>query len=161
MKYFCILIYITMLQHNGRAQSFKIYKGAAFFTASMPGMARKDENGKLIKPQAVLNRCIYLETNYKGKLKIDSVLYNDGFFATTAEEIKDDYQVGEKVENRQPVTLTPKKTNRVWKLTVKEGKGVYIKHLDVKKITVKGKIGNAGFTYVITSETELYQPESN
>jgi hypothetical protein len=161
MKYFCILIGMVMLQHHGRAQSFKIYKGAAFFTASMPGMARKDENGKLIKPQPVMNRCIYVETNYKGKLKIDSVLYNNSFFTTTAEEIKEAYQVGEKVENRQPVSLIPKKTNRLWKLTLKEGKGVYVKHVDVKKITVKGKMGNTNFTYVITSETELYLPESN
>jgi hypothetical protein len=152
-----IIFFIT-----GNAQSYRIQKAQAFYTITIPGMARSDENGNTINPEPVVNRFIYIECRYNSKPKIDSVFYNGTLFkASVADKEETVLKIGVKNNDGYPVVFSPKKGNHIWKVYLEQqGTGKALAHEAVKKIVVKGKLDKVKFSYVITEETQLSVPDS-
>ena len=141
------------------AQNYKIQKAYAFVSTFTPGRAQTDENGRRINPGTVTERCIYIETNYKGKPEIDSVLYNSEVFTGPITAIKEArHNAGIKKTNGQAVIISAKKGNYLWRLDLQKVNSTILQHEAVKKITVKGKLGKFKFSYAVTAETELKTP---
>ena len=151
------LVFFTVC---GNAQNYKIQKAYAFVTSFTPGRAQTDENGKRINPETVTERFIYVETNYKSKPVIDSVLYNGELFAGTITEIKEiKYNAGIKKVNGQAVIISLKKGNNLWRLDLQPAINKTQLQPGVKKIIIKGKLGKTNFRYLLNNETELSSPD--
>ena len=143
----------------GNAQNYKIQKAYAFVSTFTPGRAQTDEDGRRRNPGTVTERFIYIETNYKDKPLIDSVLYNSEVFTGTITAIKEArHNAGIKKVNKQEVIISPKKGNYIWRLDLQKANGNNLKHEPVKKIIIKGKLGKSKFSYTIIFETELTTP---
>ena len=81
-----LLLFVFAVSSN--AQNYKIQKAYAFVSSFTPGRAQTDEDGRRMNPGQITERFIYLETNFKGKPEIDSVLYNNELFAGTLSDRK-------------------------------------------------------------------------
>jgi hypothetical protein len=162
MKKLTLLFTLMMLFIACHAQTYRIQKAQAFFTVTIPGMARSDENGNRINPEPVINRFIYLECKYNGKPKIDSVFYNGTLFkASVADKEETVLKIGVKNNDGYPMVFTPKKGNHIWKVYLEQqGTGKALAHEAVKKIVVKGKLDKVKFSYGITEEIQLSVPDS-
>jgi hypothetical protein len=145
------------------AQTYKIQKAWAFVTESMPGRVMQDESGNTINPQPIIQRFIYIETNSKNPITADSVWYNGTLYTTTATLITQaKHQAGIIYTDGKPVFISPKKGNRLWRIDVQPATPQkFTAAATVKKIIVKGKLGNNRFTQTITAETRLNGPEYN
>jgi hypothetical protein len=162
MKKIFVAVCLIMFVIAGNAQTNRIQKAQAFYTITIPGMARSDENGNRINPEPVINRFIYLECKYNGKPKIDSVFYNGTLFkASVADKEETILKIGVKNNDGYPVTFTPKKGNHIWKVYVEQqGTGKALAHDAIKKIIIKGKLDKTKFSYGITEEIQLSVPDS-
>jgi hypothetical protein len=162
MKKIIGLFLLMLLFSTAKAQGYRIQKAQAFYTITIPGMARSDENGNTINPEPVVNRFIYIECKYNGKPKIDSVFYNGTMFkASVADKEETVLKIGVKNNDGYPVVFSPKKGNHIWKVYLEQqGAGKALAHEAVKKIVVKGKLDKVKFSYVITEETQLSVPDS-
>ncbi len=154
---------VLLLSATLTAQVSKIQKAWAFVTESMPGRAMQDENGNTITPQPISQRFIFIETNYKGTIKTDSVWYNDKLYKAQAVLIKEaKHNAGVIYTNGNPFYITPKKGNKLWRIDVEPATGqTVIAAGSVKKITIKGNLGAAIFKQNITAEVRLVGPEYN
>jgi len=140
----------------------RVQKAEAFFTVSIAGMAMKDENGNIINPQPAIERFIYIECKCSSKPKIDSVFYNGILFvASIADKEETSLKIGMRVNDQKPVNLVPKKGNHTWKIDLQQLNGATLKHEEVKKITIKGRLDKVKFNYAFNSETELSTPDRN
>jgi hypothetical protein len=162
MKKLTGLCYIMMFFTACNAQTYRIQMARAFYTVTIPGMARSDENGNRINPEPVINRFVYIECKYNGKPKIDSVFYNGTLFkASLADKEETVLKIGVKNNDGYPVTFNPKKGNHIWKVYLEQqGTGKALAHEAVKKIIIKGKLDKIKFSYTITDETQLSVPDS-
>jgi hypothetical protein len=163
MKKITGIFLLLLLFSTAKAQGYRIQKAQAFFTITIPGMARRDENGNTIKPEPVIGRFIYIECKYNGKPKIDSVFYNGILFkASIADKEETDLKIGIKNNDGYPVIFNPKKGNHIWKVYLEQpqGTGKALAHEVVKKIVVKGKLDKVKFSYVINEEVQLSVPDS-
>ena len=134
-----LLIFFTVC---GNAQNYKIQKAYAFVTSFTPGRAQTDENGRHINPGPVTERFIYVETNYKSKPLIDSVLYNGELFSGTITEIKETkHNAGIKKVNGQAFIISSKKGNNLWRLGLQDVNGKTPLQPGVKKIIIKAAMG--------------------
>ena len=153
-----LLLFVFAVSSN--AQNYKIQKAYAFVSSFTPGRAQTDEGGRRMNPGQITERFIYLETNFKGKPEIDSVLYNNELFAGTLSAIKETrYNAGIKKANGQVVIISTKKGNYSWRLDLQKVRGNNLEHKTVKKITIKGRLGKFKFSYALTAETELKTPD--
>jgi hypothetical protein len=162
MKKLLGLCSILMFSTACNAQTYRIQKAQAFYTVTIPGMARSDENGNTINPEPVINRFIYIECKYNSKPKIDSVFYNGILFkASVADKEETVLKIGVKNYDGYPVTFNPKKGNHIWKVYLEQqGTGKALAHEAVKKIVVKGRLDKVKFSYVINEEVQLSVPDS-
>jgi hypothetical protein len=145
-----------------KAQTYRIQKAQAFYTVTIPGMARSDENGNRINPEPVINRFIYVECRYNGKPNIDSVFYNSTLFkASVADKEETILKIGVNNDTGYPVILNPKKGTHIWKVYLEQqGASKALAHEAVKKIVVKGKLSKVKFAYIIAEEIQLSVPDS-
>lgn len=140
-----------------QAQVYKIQRAWAFVTESAPGRIMKDDDGKEIKPAAIVERFIYIETNYKAVPVIAAVLYNGKSFAANPVAVNEaKHQAGIGYSNGKPFYITPKKGNKLWKLVL-EGTGIPAN--TAKLITIKGKLGSSSFKQTLYTEIRLSGPE--
>ena len=124
-------------------------------------MIMKDDKGNTITPEPIIERFIFLECNYNGKLSIDSVLYNGILFSSSITEMeKTSVDIGIKKDNGQPVKLTSKKGNHIWKIELQQSHGKPLSHKAVKNIVIKGMLDKQKFSYKVYLETELSTPDS-
>lgn len=152
-----LLIFFTVC---GYAQTYKIQKAYAFVTIFTQGRAPTDENGRRMNPIPITERFIYIGTNYRGKPVIDSVLYNSELFAGTITEIKETkHNAGIKKVSGQPVIISSKKGNNLWRLDLQDVNGKTSLQPGVKKIIIKGKLGTTNFRYFLNTEIELSSPD--
>jgi hypothetical protein len=160
-KILALLLAITLFA-AAKPQPYRIHKAQAFYTVTIPGMARRDENGNTINPEPVINRFIYIECQYNGKPKIDSVFYNGILFkASIADKEETDLKIGVKNNDGYPVTFNPKKGNHIWKVYLEQqGTGKALAHKALKKIVVKGKLDKVKFSCTINEEVQLNVPDS-
>lgn len=145
------------------AQTYKIQKAWAFVTESMPGRAMQDESGNTITPQPIIERFIYIETNYKTTIQADSAWYNGRLYKTTATLINEvKHKAGITYTNGKPVFITPKKGNKLWRINVQPlTQNAVTAAGSVKKIILKGRLGSNVFKQTIITETRLTGPEYN
>jgi hypothetical protein len=137
------------------AQSYHIQKASAFLTVSVPGTVMVDDKGNQVPPKLITERSVFIETNYKGKPKIDSVLYNGILFTSSvADKETTSLHIGIRKDNEQPVKLTKKKGNHIWQIYLQSPADHDITYA-VKKIVVIGKLDKKVFRYSINAETEL------
>jgi len=162
MKKIITIAIFLIAGYAANAQSYKIQKTYAFITNTLPGRAMTDEDGRRSRPEPVAERFIYIETNYKGQLKIDSVWYNNIYCTATITAVTEPkHKAGLRFADGTPVYIVPKKGNKLWRLQVQPLNGTAIKQADVKKILVKGKLGNTSFRQQLAAEVELAGPERN
>lgn len=159
MKIF-FTIGMALIVFSASAQSYKIQKAWAFVTESMPGVRpMTDENGKEIKPTPIIERFIFIETNYKAEPKIESVLYDGKQYQSTISVINEKKcQAGSIYSNGKPFYITPKKGNKLWRIVITTDAAMPASN-EVKLITLKGKLGNSSFKQTLYSETRLTGPE--
>jgi len=161
MKKIAGLLILTVLYTCCNAQLYRVEKVRAFFTVSIPGTQRTDENGNRVNPEPMIARFIYLECKYSGKPKIDSVWYNGVLFtASVADKEEKTATIGTKKDNGKPVMLRAKKGNHIWRIDLVQPGGKTLQHESVKKILIKGKLDKTKFSYTIASETELSTPDT-
>jgi hypothetical protein len=162
MKKITGIFLLMLLFSTAKAQGYRIQKAQAFYTITIPGMARRDENGNTITPEPVINRFIYMECKYNGKPKIDSVFYNGTLFkASIADKEETFLKIGVKNNDGYPVIFNPKKGNHIWKVYLEQqGTGKALAHEAVKKIMVKVKLDKVKFSCVINEEVQLSVPDS-
>lgn len=155
-----LLFFVTLFT---KAQVYKIQKAWAFVTESMPGRVMQDENGNTITPTPITERFIFVETNYKGNIKADSVWYNDKLYKAEAVLIKETkHHAGVIYTNGNPFYIIPKKGNKLWRIDVQPAnEQTIITAGVVKKIILKGRLGNTGFKQNISAEVRLTGPEYN
>lgn len=163
MKQILTTALVLLLSFSLTAQTYKIQKAWAFVTESMPGRAMQDENGNTINPTPIIKHVIFIETNYKGAVKTDTVWYNDKLYKAQPFLITDaKHNAGIIYSNGKPFYITPKKGNKLWRIDVEP---VAEKNIlaagSVKKIMCKGKLGNTAFKQSITAEVRLTGPEYN
>jgi len=162
MKRLIILIAIIVGVYPINAQSYKIQKAWAFITNTLPGRAMTDEDGRRSRPEPIAERFIYIETNYKGQPKIDSLWYNNIYCTATITAVTElKHKAGVRFADGTPVYIVPKKRNKLWRLQVQPLNSTAIKQADVKKIFVKGKLGNTSFKQQLAGEVELAGQERN
>lgn len=163
MKQILTTALVLLLSFSLTAQIYKIQKAWAFVTESMPGRAMQDENGNTINPTPIIQHVIFIETNYKGAVKTDSVWYNDKLYKAQPVLITEaKHNAGIIYSNGKPLYITPKKGNKLWRIDVEAVAEKYILTAGtVKKIIVKGKLGNTTFKQSITAEVRLTGPEYN
>jgi nitrogen fixation protein FixH len=156
---FCCIMMFFMASN---AQNYRIQNARAFYTVTIPGMARSDENGNTINPEPVINRFIYMECKYNSKPKIDSVFYNGILFKASIADKEDTVlKIGIKNDTGYPVIFNPKKGNHIWKVYLEQqGTGKALAHDTIKKIIIKGRLDKVKFNYVITEEIQLSVPDS-
>jgi len=160
MKNLLGLLVSVIMFCSCNAQVYRIQKAQAFFTVSVPGMQRVDDNGNPVNAQPNTERFIYLECRFNGKPKIDAVSYNEILFtASIADKKETILKIGIKKENGNPVVLSPKKGNAIWKIYLQQTTGKILPHDAAKRITIKGKLDKVKFSTVITAETELTTPD--
>ncbi len=162
MKKLAGLFTLMMFFIACHAQTYRMQKAQAFFTITIPGMARSDENGNRINPEPVINRFIYVECKYNGKPKIDSVFYNGTLFKASLADKEDTVlKIGVKNYDGYPVIFNPKKGNHIWKVYLEQqGTGKALPHEAIKKIIVKGRLDKIKFNYIIKEEIQLSVPDS-
>ncbi len=142
------------------AQTYRVQKAQAFFTSSMPGHVMTDEQGNRINPLPIIDRLIFLETNYPGRPAIDTVWYNDMvFLASVADKEETSMNIGVKKNNGLPVKLNPKKGNHIWRIGLQQTGVNTLSPEAVKKIRIRGKLGKTGFSNLLNTETELSAPD--
>jgi len=155
-----LLVIFLISSCNICSAQYKIQNAQAFFTSSIPGIQRVDDNGNKIAPEPIITRFIYLECRYNGRPRIDSVFYNGILFsASAADKEEANLKIGIKTENGKPVLLRPKKGNHFWKIDLVQADGNTIPHSAIKKIIINGKLDKTKFTTIITAETELASPD--
>ncbi len=162
MKKIWIAILLFTASSNSYAQNFKIQKAIALFTVSLPGMIPEDGNGNKLRPLPVIERFIYIETNYKNKPRIDSVLYNSFYFASTVDPVyQNKITAGVNTATGMPVVITARKGNRLWKISLQQPAESFLAHEDLKKILLKATLGKVKIKQVITAEIQINTPERN
>lgn len=163
MKKIITAVLLIFTTAAAMSQTYKIQKAWAFVTESMPGRAMQDESGNTITPQPIMQRFIYIETNSKSPITADSVWYNGTLYTANATLITQaKHQAGIMYTDGKPVFISPKKGNRLWRIDVQPATPQKFTVAGiVKKIIVKGKLGNNRFTQTITAETRLNGPEYN
>ena len=157
MKKLLVILLLTGCAFASSAQGYKIVKAWAFVTESAPGRVMKDDDGKEVKPAAMVERFIYIETNYKGAPKMDPVLYNGKSFTVSPVAVNETkHQAGIIYSSGKPYYIIPKKGNKLWKLVVAD---TGMPANTPKIITIKGKLGNSSFKQTLYTETRLNGPE--
>lgn len=152
------LFLAAMIEVN--AQTYKIQKAWAFVTESMPGRVMADEQGHTITPQPKMERFIYIETNYKNQPKIDTVIYNTAAYKATLSAVKQTkHQAGIIYADGKAVYITVKKGNKLWRIDLEPLNETPLPAGAVKKIALKGKLGNTSFKQTLYTETRLTGPE--
>jgi hypothetical protein len=160
MKKYQLIFLLVVVCFSSNAQTSITQKAWAFYTISLPGREQTDLDGKKIKPQPVIERFIYIETNYKNKPAIDSVFYNSVLFTATIDSIKEKkIKAGINAATGKPIVITPKKGNRLWMISLQQPNGIVVAHEQLKKILMKCRLGNTGIKLVITNETQLTAPD--
>ncbi len=159
MKKLLGILQLVIMANCTNAQ-YRIQNAQAFFTVSMPGIQMKDDNGNPIDPEPIIDRFIYIESNFKGKPKVDSVLYN-GFLLMPAVSDKEETitKIGIRKANGKPVTMIAKKGNHIWRIDLHQINGNTLKYEALNKIIIKGKLAKIKFSYTLTTETELATPD--
>ena len=140
---------------------YRIQKAQAFFTVSIPGMQRVDENGNKINPPPTIERFIYIVCSFNNKPKVDTVFYNRMLFSASLADNEDKvFIIGINKNSGKPVKLIPKKGGHLWKIYLRQTTAESLSHEAVNKIIIKGSLGKTKFSYMLTSETELTTPDS-
>ena len=65
MKKSMLILILAVWCSGCVAQNFRIQKVQAFYTVTMPGMARADEKGNTIDPQPIIDRLVHYFLTYK------------------------------------------------------------------------------------------------
>ena len=161
MKKYCIAI-LLCTACSSYAQNYKIQKAVALFTVSLPGMIPEDGNGNKLRPVPTIERYIYIESNYKSKPRIDSVLYNSIYFVSTVDTVyQNKITVGVNTATGMPVIISAKKGNRLWKINLQQPAGSFLAHEDLKKILLKATLGKTKIKQLLNAEIQLNTYESN
>lgn len=162
MKKIWTVILIFAACSSITAQNYKVQKATAFFTVRLPGMIPEDGNGNKTRPLPLIERFIYIESNYKNKPRVDAVWYNASYFTSTVDTVaQNKITVGINTATGIPVVLAAKKGNRLWKITLQQQPGSFLAPEDVKKILLKISLGKNKIKQVVTAEIQLAVPESN
>ncbi len=160
MKKNWIIVLLTAASWSCNAQSVKIHKAWTFYTVSIPGRAMTDLNGNIINPQPVIDRFIYIETNYKSRPAIDTVFYNSTPFTGTIDSVADKkLTVGVNASTGRPIVITPKKGNHLWLVSLQPIGGETVARGQVKKIILKCKLGKTRLKQVLPGEVQLAAPD--
>lgn len=142
------------------AQNFRIQKAQAFYTVTMPGMARADENGNTIDPKPIIDRFIYIECAGTIKPKIDALYYGAALFTATVEDkAMTVVNAGINKLTGKPILFVPNKGNKVWKVYAVENGNETVLPVNVKKIIIKGSVAKKIFSVILKTETELTTPD--
>jgi hypothetical protein len=161
-KIILLIVWVVAVGKNSFSQTNKIQKAWAFITESMPGMAMADENGNTINPQPVIQRFIYIETNYKTAPKVDTVIVNGVAYKSAFTAVSDaKHKAGLMYTSSNPVYIIPKKGNKLWRIDLQAADNSMPVYGKLKKIIVKGKLGATTFNCSITQEQRLAGPEYN
>lgn len=159
MKQIIPLVLLLATGFVAKAQVYKIQKVWAVVTESAPGRVMTDENGKEVKPTPIMERFIYIETNYKTEPKIETVLYNGKTYQSSISAVTDiKHLAGSIYSNGKPFYITPKKGNKLWRISITSGETV-LRSNEAKLITIRGKLGNSSFKQTLYTETRLTGPE--
>ena len=160
MKKLMAILILAVWCGSCAAQNFRIQKVQAFYTVTMPGMARADENGNTIDPQPIIDRFIYMECAGSIKPKIDALYYGGTLFAATIQDKAiTELNVGVNKLTGKAIQFVPKKGNKVWKVYIVQNGNVAVPPVNVKNIIIKGSVAKKTFTASVKTETELTAPD--
>ncbi len=150
----CFLFLSACAQNNTNIKSI-----AAYFTISIPGMQRVDENGNKINPQAIVTRFLYVETKGKSKPFFDTISYNGSLFSYSIILDSNTLKVGVNKEG-VPINMKAIKGNAIWKVDLQplndRQKNIPV---NANNIILKGKTDKIVFKINLKNEIELSTPD--
>lgn len=139
-------------------KSCSIKKAYAFYTVSVPGMIRKDDNGNDVRPTPSVERIIYLECSGTKAPVFEAILYNNIILKATVtktETATATITVGRKPNAEKDYILTAGKGNTIWKVLLQPTDERTRVAEGCKNIIIKSRTGSKVCRYNINKETEL------
>jgi hypothetical protein len=141
-----------------KTSSIKIV--SAYFTVSIPGMQRVDDNGNRINPKPIVARFLYVETKGKAKPFFDTISYNGSLFINSVTEDSSTVNIGINKKDGTPIMMKAQKGNAIWRIDLQplndKQKSIAA---NAKMILLKGKIDKTRFKFTLTNEIELSTPD--
>ncbi len=133
-----------------------IKKAFAFYTVSVPGMIRKDDNGNEVRPTPSVERTIYMECSGTKAPVLEAILYDNIILKTTVTKAETAMiTVGRKPNAEKDYTLTAAKGNTIWKVLLQPADEKTAVAEDCKNIIIKSRSGSKACRYNINKEAEL------
>jgi hypothetical protein len=156
---FQVLFYFLMINSFGQNKT-SIKSVAAYFTVSIPGMQRVDENGNKINPQPFFTRFLYVETKGKAKPFFDTISYNGSLYNSSVAIDSSTVKVGVNVKDGTPIMMKALKGNAIWRIDLQplndKQKAVAA---NANVIIIKGRVDKIAFKINLKSEIELSTPD--
>ncbi len=152
---FCCLLTTAYAQNKSNIKSI-----AAYFTVSIPGMQRVDENGNKINPIPFINRFLYVEVKGKAKPIFDTIYYNSSLYTYSIIVESNTNNIGINKKYGMPIIIKATKGNTIWRIDLQplndKQKTV---QANASSIIVKGKIEKIPFKVLLKYEIELSTPD--
>ncbi len=152
--------FCSLLSVKSNGQTFcPVKNGYAFYTLTIPGMQRVDENGNRINPKAVKQRFIYLESQSGVMFSIEDVYYNNipvkKFTVVAAENV---VNLGFADGTGNPLKIKAGKKFNLWKITIEPKEND--KEKENTTISVKIKSAKKVSIFIIKKEIQISTPDS-
>jgi hypothetical protein len=151
----CFLLMSACAQNKTSIKSV-----AAYFTVSIPGMQRVDENGNKINPQPFFTRFLYVETKGKAKPFFDTISYNGSLYSSSVAVDSSTVKVGVNVKDGTPIMMKAVKGNAIWRIDLQPlNDKQKIVAANANVIIIKGKVDKTAFKINLKNEIELSTPD--
>jgi len=156
MKTFLLSFFLLAITSQSFAQnSCNIKKANAWFSASMPGAQRADENGNPIDPKPIINRFIYVEYSGSKAPQIRSVTYNGAELIFTVVNLKEKtVWAGDKKLNPGN-GMSAKKGNSFLKIDLQPADGQLMPDAGCKNIVIKSIVAGKACKFYAPAEKQF------
>jgi hypothetical protein len=131
-----------------------VKKGTAYYTSSIPGAQRVDENGNPVPPKPIITRFIYLEYSGTKAPEIKTATYGGVELSFMTIAIKEKSIFPDKEQNPAEV-IKAKKGNSLIKIALEPKEGKTMPATGCKSIIVKYKSAGKLCRFYLFSEKQL------
>ncbi len=136
-----------------------IKSGYAFYTMTLPGMQRVDENGNKVNPGFSKERIIYLEIQSAAIFSVETVCYGDLVIKKfDVDPAQNPTNAGVDNKSGKVITIRAAKKFSLWKITIPATNVDGAR--EKMPILIKFKYQKKQFSFLIKNEIHLFAPDS-